>query len=58
MSPFAREISTWSVWRQDDSGNHFLVEANLTEAQAKSVVADLEARGHKQTYWSTDVLSK
>jgi hypothetical protein len=45
---------TWAVWRQDDSGSRFLIEANLTETQARSMVAEFEARGHKQTYWCHD----
>lgn len=49
-----REFTTWAVWRQDDSGNRFLIEANMTEARARSMVAELEARGHKQTYWCSD----
>lgn len=44
----------WAVWRQDDSGNKFLVEANLTEQQAQSLAAGFEAKGHKQTYWCTN----
>jgi len=44
----------WAVWRQDDSGSRFLIEANLTETQARSMVAEFEARGHKQTYWCRD----
>jgi anti-anti-sigma regulatory factor len=46
--------ASWAVWRQDDSGNRFLVEANLTEEQAKRLVADFESKGHKQTYWCSD----
>lgn len=46
--------ATWAVWRQDDSGSRFMIEANLTEAQARSAVAEFEARGHKQTYWCRD----
>ena len=46
-----RRTPNWAVWRQDDSGNRFLVEANLTVEQAKQLVADLECKGHKQTYW-------
>ena len=42
---------SWAVWRMDDSGSRFLVEANLTEAQANAQVAEFEAKGHKQTYW-------
>ncbi|EDY19467.1 conserved hypothetical protein [Chthoniobacter flavus Ellin428] len=49
-----RDAGTWAVWRQDDSGSRFLIEANLTEARARSVVAEFEARGHKQTYWCHD----
>ena len=47
-------VPTWAVWRQDDSGNKFIVEANLTEERARQLVADLESKGHKQTYWCTD----
>jgi hypothetical protein len=42
---------SWAVWRQDDSGNRFLIETNLTEEQARALVADFESKGHKQTYW-------
>jgi len=45
---------SWLVMRQDDSGNEFLVEANLTKNQAEEMANDLEARGHKQTYWCKD----
>jgi hypothetical protein len=41
----------WSVWRQDDNGNVFLVQDGLTEADALRLVRDLESKGHKQTYW-------
>ena len=44
---------TWTVWRQDDSGNRFVISANLTADQAQAMVADFEARGHKQGYWCT-----
>ena len=47
----ARNFPSWSVWRQDDSGSKFLIEAKLTEEQARKMVAEFEARGHKQTYW-------
>lgn len=50
----APKLCRWSVWRQDDSGNRFLIEVNLTEAEAKSTVPDLEAREHKQVYWSAE----
>lgn len=48
------DFPSWAVWRQDDSGNKFLVEANLTEQQAQSVAASFEAKGHKQAYWCTN----
>ena len=44
---------TWSVYRQDDNGNRFLVKANLTEAAAKALATELESHGHKQLYWET-----
>jgi hypothetical protein len=51
------EFPTWAVWRQDDHGNSFLVEANLTKSHAENLQAELEARGHKQTYWAADAVS-
>lgn len=45
---------SWAVWRQDDGGTRYLVAANLSEAQATAMVADYEARGHKQTFWCND----
>ncbi len=47
-------LPSWTVWRQDDSGSKFMIAANLTELQAESMVADFEAKGHKQTYWHTN----
>src|SRR5258706_243334 len=44
-------IDDWTVWRQDDNGNLFIVEKNLGYEGAQSLVASLEARGHKQFYW-------
>jgi hypothetical protein len=43
---------TWSVWRLDDSGTRFRMAADLSEGEAKQMVSDFEARGHKQTYWA------
>ena len=43
---------TWAVWRIDDNANTFLVHAQLTREEAVQLVAELEARGHKQTYWA------
>lgn len=44
---------TWTVYRQDDNGNRFVVESHLTHEAALQLVAEFEARGHKQCYWAT-----
>ena len=41
----------WTVWRQDDNGNRYVVSRHDTQAEAESVAAEMEARGHKQVYW-------
>ncbi len=41
----------WVVWRQDDNGNRFVVARRGSRAEAEGIAAELEARGHKQTYW-------
>ena len=46
------EAADWSVWRQDDHGNVFEVCRQLTQAEARNLVAEFEARGHKQSYWA------
>jgi hypothetical protein len=48
------DIPGWSVWRQDDNGNVALVKAGLTRTEALRLTADLESRGHKQTYWAQE----
>jgi len=48
------DFPSWSVWRQDDNGNKFLVEANLTDSEAKQLVKNFESLGHKQCYWAQD----
>lgn len=45
------EEARWRVVRQDDNGNRFLVEAGLTERDARRQVLEFESHGHKQTYW-------
>ena len=42
----------WAVWRTDDTGNTFVVREQLAHEEALRVVAEFEARGHKQTYWA------
>jgi lactoylglutathione lyase len=43
---------TWVVWRQDDNGARFVVSDRHTRDEAERICAELEARGHKQTYWA------
>jgi hypothetical protein len=43
---------TWAVHRQDDNGNRFVVQKGLSREQAERLVAEFEARGHKQVYWA------
>ncbi len=50
--PMATPEETWAVWRTDDTGNTFVVRERLTHAEALRVVAEFEARGHKQTYYA------
>lgn len=42
----------YSVWRQDDNGNRYLVETGLSLTEAQSRIAEFESQGHKQLYWS------
>lgn len=42
---------TWVVHRQDDNGNRFIVRAGLNRDEALILASEMEARGHKQTYW-------
>jgi lactoylglutathione lyase len=44
---------SWSIWRQDDNGNRFLVSSGHARAEAERVAAEFEARGHKQMYWTS-----
>lgn len=46
------KVTDWTVWRQDDNGQKYVVEANLNETDASLLVAELEASAHKQTYWA------
>jgi hypothetical protein len=52
LDPPAREAATWTVYRQDDNGNRFVVERHLSQADAERLAAEFEARGHKQFYWA------
>lgn len=46
------EKGEWRVIRQDWHGNEFEMAANLPEAKARSIAAEFNAKGHKQTYWA------
>lgn len=41
----------WTVYRQDDNGNRFVMEKHISREEAERMVATFEARGHKQLYW-------
>ena len=40
----------WLVVRQDDNGNEVVMAEVATEAEAHTIAATFEARGHKQLY--------
>ncbi|MCV6639405.1 hypothetical protein [Candidatus Albibeggiatoa sp. nov. NOAA] len=44
--------TNWSVWRLDDNDNSFMIEDNLTKAEALKLAQAFEAKGHKQLYWA------
>ncbi|GIH07572.1 hypothetical protein Rhe02_56390 [Rhizocola hellebori] len=46
-----RDIPKWTVWRQDDNGNRYIVAHHAEQAVALTQAAEMEARGHKQLYW-------
>jgi len=50
-SPIEHGIRRWIVWRQDGNGNQYEVSRHDSRDEAESVVATMEARQHKQTYW-------
>jgi hypothetical protein len=52
FGPFAYPPGNWTVYRIDDNGNEFVVQAHIDEDTANRIVAEFEARGHKQTYWA------
>lgn len=55
-SPNSRPVpqnNHWTVYRQDDNGNVFVVRQNLSKEEAQRLAAELESHGHKQLYWVT-----
>ncbi|MGH1365946.1 MAG: hypothetical protein ACRBF0_20475 [Calditrichia bacterium] len=41
----------YALYRQDDNGNVFLIQKNLSRSKATDLMKEYEARGHKQTCW-------
>lgn len=41
----------FELWRLDDNGNEFLIETFASRQAAEFRQRQLEAGGHKQTYW-------
>ncbi len=41
----------WSVVRQDDNGNIYIVTRGLDEHTARAQAIAYQQRGHKQLYW-------
>lgn len=42
---------SWCVKRLDDNGNVFVLRAGLSRDEAERLMAEYQARGHKQSYW-------
>ncbi len=47
----AETLPVWQLWRLDDNGNEFLIEAFRSRAKAVATQARFEARGQRQTYF-------
>lgn len=47
---YRRCMSRWLVVRYDDNGNQVVVFELATEAEAREVASQFEARAHKQLY--------
>jgi uncharacterized protein YhfF len=42
---------SWALFRQDEHGNRSLVVDTADRAEAERLLAEYEAKGHKQVYW-------
>ena len=51
-----RYVPIWSVWRQDDNGNVFMVSNGHVESEALRLVREFESKAHKQVYWAKENL--
>ena len=45
-------MNDWAVYRQDFTGNEFLVEKGLSEDRARELVVEYESHKHHQHYWA------
>lgn len=45
-------MKDWAVYRQDFTGNEYLVEKGLTEQQARDLAEQYESHKHHQHYWA------
>ncbi|MEM9413840.1 MAG: hypothetical protein AAGA30_22215, partial [Planctomycetota bacterium] len=45
----------WAVFRQDFTGNEFLVKQQLTEQRARELVIEYESHKHHQHYWACEI---
>jgi len=44
-------MNDWAVYRQDFNANEFLVQKDLSKAEAASLAEEYLAKGHHQHYW-------
>lgn len=56
LGPLAAWLG-WSVWRRDDHGNDFEMARDLAHEGALRLVAEYEARGHKQSHRAAPTLT-
>lgn len=49
---------SWILKRLDDNGNEVDVKRFPTREEAEAARGELEARGHKQTYWVEEAAPK
>lgn len=47
--------NNWAVFRQDFTGNEFLVEKHLSEERARELVVEFESHKHHQHYWAVQM---
>lgn len=52
FEPKGWPMNNWAVYRQDFTGNEFLVEKGLSEVRARELVEEYESHKHHQHYWA------